>query len=116
MFANTLTLTINTVAKVLLRINQDNFGSTYKYTSATEIVKCQFRNSTEKNASGDVDRHNMFVEHTILATPTTKEEYYSWSATLRCRVGSDPTKCGYVSTAATTLLLAQQAGLVQSES
>lgn len=116
MFANTITLTINAVDKVLTRINQDNFGSTYKLTSATELIQLQFRNSTEKNSSGDVDRHNMFVEHTVFATATEIEKYYSMSATLRARRGSSPTVLSQLTAGAQTVLTAQLAGLVQGES
>lgn len=116
MFANTITLTIATVAKVLTRVNQDNFGSTYKYTSATEIIQLQFRNSVEKNALGDIDRHNMFVERTVLATATTREFYSSFSATLRARRGTDPVSLTDLTSAAATVLSSNQAGLVQGES
>jgi len=116
MFANTITLTINAVDKVLVRVNQDNYGSTYKYTSDLEFIQLQFRNSVEKNALGDVDRHNMFVERTVFATATVTEKYSSFSATLRARKGTSPTDLGYLATAAAAVLAANQAGLVQGES
>ncbi len=117
MFANTIVLAISGVDKTLVRVNQDNFGSTYKYTSSTEILSLQFRNSSEKNATtGDVERHNMFVEHTVLATPTASEKYYTFSATLRMRKGGDPAALAAVTTAASTVLAAQLSGLVQGES
>jgi hypothetical protein len=116
MFANTLTLTINAIAKTLVRVNQDNFGSTYKYTSDTEIITLQFRNSVEKAVAGAVDRHNMFIEHIVFATPDATEKYYSFSATLRARRGSSPTALGYLATAAAALLSANQAGLIAGES
>lgn len=116
MFANTITLTINSVDKVLTRVNQDNFGSAYKYTSDTELIQLQFRNATEKNALGDVDRHNMFVERTVFATSTDQEKYFSFSATLRARRGSSPTSLSQLTAGAQTVLTAQLSGLVQGES
>lgn len=118
MFANTITLTINTVAKVLTRINQDGFGSVYRLTTATERITLQFRNSTEtpKDGSGAIDRHNMFVERIVFATPTTKELYSSFSATLRGRLGTDPADVGYLASAASAVLASNQGGLLQGES
>lgn len=116
MFANTLTLTINAIAKTLLRVNQDNFGSTYLYKSATERINVQFRNSTENGNKLAVDRHNMFVEWTIYATTTSVEEYYTFSATLRQNQVNDPVKLDQLVAGAITLLTAQKTGLIGGES
>ncbi|DAD51682.1 coat protein [ssRNA phage Gephyllon.1_28] len=116
MFANTITLTVNSIAKTLTRVNQDNFGSTYKYTSATELIQLQFRNSAEQNVRGVIDRHNLFIEWTVLATPTTPEYYVSASSTLRARRGTDPAMLSYLSSGTATILAANLAGLIQGES
>jgi hypothetical protein len=98
MFAATITLTLNSVAKVLNRVNQDNLGSTYTLVSATERFSMLIRHTTENSVNGapKIDRHNIFVERWIYATPTTAEEYYSYTATFRCYQTSDPTKLGYL--------------------
>lgn len=117
MFANTLTLTVNAVAKVLTRVNQDNFGSTYLLRSATDLWTLKFRNSQEKLKSGVVfDRHNMYVEYVVFATPTATQKTYSMSSTLRLTSDSDPVQLGYISAAFNTLLNAQASGLIGGES
>lgn len=90
MFANTLTLTINAVAKVLLRTNQDNFGSFYKFADGVEKITMQIRHDSQTVGGLPVNRHNLYVERTVFATPTTTEKYWSMTITLRDRDGSDP--------------------------
>lgn len=120
MLANTLTLTINSVAKVLTRINQDNYGSEYRLKSATEVLTLQIRNSTEKatvKSPSVIDRHNMFFEHTVYAVPgTSPEYYYSMSAVMRMNSSSDPAQLGHIVPAFNTLLNAQAAAIIGGES
>lgn len=84
-FAATITLTINAVAKVLDRINQDNFGSTYRLRSDTELITLKIRHSTDNKESDGIsmERHNVFVEHVIFATPTTARFRSSYTMTIR---------------------------------
>lgn len=118
MLANTLTLTINSVAKVLTRVNQDDFASYYQLKSATEKITLQVRNSDEtvKNKTVKYDRHNVFVEWTIYATPTSFEEYYSYSTTWRMPESNDPVKLGYLVAASNTLAAAQSAAIIAGDS
>lgn len=116
MFANTLTITIDGVANVLTRINQDNYGSEYTKVDGTMTMTLKFRHSKESGAAGEVTRHNMFFEHVIFATPTTDEKYYTVTATLRARKTSDPAWLSKITTGFTTLLSAQLAGIVAGES
>jgi len=90
MFANTLTLTINAVAKTLNRINQDNYGSEYLFKDSVEKITMKIRHSTETQDGFPVNRHNVFVEHRVYATPTALEKYFSTTITLRDREGSGP--------------------------
>lgn len=90
MFTNTLTLTINAVDYLLLRKNQDNFGSFYSYVDGTRSITLKIRHDVESQKNGIVNRHNMFFEHTVYATPTVLEKYWSTTITLRDRKGSDP--------------------------
>jgi len=112
MFANTLTLTINAVDKVLTRHNQDNFGSEYIYRSGTESIRLLIRHSTDKFATGDVLRHNVFIERTIYATPTANPQYYSTTFTLRARFDSDPVALLQLYVGAVALLASLDDGLV----
>lgn len=68
MFANTLTITINAVAKVLTRINQDAYSSEYLLRGATDEFRLKIRNSTyvDKARGGKtIHRHNVEFTQTI---------------------------------------------------
>lgn len=85
-FPQTITLTLNAVPKVLNRLNQDNFGSYYTYKGPTEEIRMQIRHSVDSvdKKTGLVnDRHNVFVEHTIYATPVAAVKYSSFTGTIR---------------------------------
>lgn len=77
-FGATLTLTINSVAKVLNRIRDDGYSSEYLLRSTTEEYRVQIRHShtdpktTDSRLRG-VDRHNMEITQVIFATSTTPE-------------------------------------------
>jgi hypothetical protein len=116
MFANTLTVTISGVAKVLTRVNQDNYGSTYLLKDGTQEFRLQFRNSSENGNPEQIDRHNAFFEWTVYATSTATEKYYSCTSTFRLRKSSDPAILGAMATGFATLVTAQQSGLIGGES
>lgn len=101
-FAATITLTLNAVAKVLNRVNQDNFGSVYSLKSATESIVMQIRHSVDSaDASGTkMDRHNIYVERIIYATPTTNERKYTFTGTIRMGSQADPLEAGYLAAGA----------------
>lgn len=117
MFANTLTLTINAVARVLVRVNQDNFGSVYRLTTTTDDFTLKFRNTTEPSDGVDtVVRSNMYFEHVVFATATVKERKYTVSSTIRRRKTDDPAYQAFVIPAFNTLFNAQAAGMIAGES
>jgi thermostable 8-oxoguanine DNA glycosylase len=67
-FADTITITINSVAKVLNRINQDGYSSEYLLKETTGSFRLFIRNTTYTNKSGRlVDRHNVEFLQTIYA-------------------------------------------------
>lgn len=118
MFANTLTITIDGVANVLVRVNQDNYGSTYVKKTALDSMTLQFRNSTESQ-NGKVapfDRHNMFFEHIVYATTTVPEKNYTMSSVMRLSKSSDPAYLDKLAAGFITLLSAQKTGLIAWES
>lgn len=115
MLNNTLTLTVNSVAKVLVRINQDNYGSEYRLLSATEKYTLKVRHSSQKSGTRIFDVHNVLVEHVVFATPTVAEKTMTVSSTLRGEVGTDPAALDYLSDALGVLVAAQAAQLVQGE-
>lgn len=119
MFANTLTLTVNAVPITLTRVNQDNFGSTYKSSDALGNWKLQFRNSVEKSTVigvPDIERHNMFLEREVYQVGAGYNKYYSFTATIRMRLTSDPTVFAQIVAGAITLLGAQAGGMITGES
>lgn len=115
MFANTLTLTIDSVARTLLRVNQDNFGSVYSYKDSTERLTMKIRHDVENQKGQLVNRHNVFVERTVYATPTTSEKYWSTTVTLRDREGSGPQDLLELWQGANTLVLSLDDTLVTGD-
>lgn len=97
-FGSTATITINAVAKVLNRINQDNYGSEYYLRSTTEDYRMKIRHSKESpQADGRVmDRHNVEITHTVFATSTTPEIKRIYSGTTRVYSTDDLTAAGYL--------------------
>lgn len=82
MFADTLTITINAVAKVLNRINQDGYSSEYFLRTSVDEYRLAIRNTTVTNkARGKtVYRHAFEFIHTIYpvapaTVPTVRKIY-----------------------------------------
>nr|UJQ85408.1 MAG: hypothetical protein 2 [Leviviridae sp.] len=68
MFADTITITINSVAKVLNRIADDGYTSEYYLRSATEDFRMKIRHSTyldKTRSNRKVDRHNVELVQTV---------------------------------------------------
>lgn len=96
-FSTTFTFTINAVAVVLNRINQDQYGSEWLYRTVTDEYRMKIRHSKEtpkKGASAllrGVDRHNMELTHTIFATATVPEIVRQFYTVYRVSPGDDLT-------------------------
>jgi hypothetical protein len=97
-FGATLTITVNAVAKVLNRINQDNYGSEYYLRSSTDEYRVKIRHSKESPLSDgrQFDRHNVEVTHTVFATSTVPEIKRIDSFTNRTLANDDITVAGYL--------------------
>nr|UJQ85707.1 MAG: hypothetical protein 2 [Leviviridae sp.] len=68
MFSDPITITINAVAKNLIRINQDGYSSEYRLKEATGEYRVKIRNSSylDKSRGGrKVDRHNVELIHEV---------------------------------------------------
>lgn len=67
MFADPAVLTVNTVAKSLVRIKWDEYSSEYLLKNALDEYKLNTRNTsyTDKTRGILVDRHNVEFVHTV---------------------------------------------------
>lgn len=93
MLGDTITITHNSVARVLSKINQDNFASEYLLRIATDEFRLIVRHSTESAAKSGVlpfERHYIEFSHTLFATSTTPEQKRISAVTVRSRRGDDP--------------------------
>lgn len=83
MFADTITITINSVAKVLTRVNQDGYSSEYLLRGADDEFRLKIRNTNyvDKTRAGrSVDRHTCELVQTVYpvepaSTPTIRKAY-----------------------------------------
>jgi hypothetical protein len=93
MFDNTLTITINSVAKVLNRINQDKYSSEYFLREADGEFRLRIRNTsyTDKNRGGTVvDRHNLELIHTLYpSSEQVKSQIAKFYAVFELDQGAD---------------------------
>jgi len=74
MFSDPQTLTVNAVAKNLVRINQDEYSSEYLLRSTTNEFRLKIRNTSyrDKARSVMIDRHNVeFTETVFPVAPAT---------------------------------------------
>nr|UJQ85583.1 MAG: hypothetical protein 2 [Leviviridae sp.] len=67
MFADPAVITVNAVAKNLVRINQDKYSSEYLLRSATDEFRLNIRNTsyTDKKRGVAIDRHNVELIQTV---------------------------------------------------
>lgn len=81
-FADPAVVTINSVAKNLVRINQDGYSSEYLLREALGEYRLKIRNSSffSKSLGVQIDRHNVELTHTIFpvapATLSTTRKCY----------------------------------------
>jgi hypothetical protein len=83
MFADPAVVTVNAVAKNLVRINQDKYSSEYMLRTSTEEYRLNIRNTsyTDKKRGVSLDRHNVELIHTVFpvapATLSTVRKVYT---------------------------------------
>jgi len=93
MFADPIT--INSVAKALVKINQDQYGSEYFLREATQEFRLKIRNTSYKPAGSLqlTDRHNFEFVNTVYATatvPAIVRKIYSVFENSRNDTSADP--------------------------
>lgn len=96
MFPNTITIKIGTRDVVLTRVNQDNYGSEYRFRGPLDQVSMKIRHSVDSVDKDGIkmERHNVFLEHIVYATPTSAMQKYSSTSTIRCGTQNDPASAG----------------------
>lgn len=100
MFSDTITITIDSVAKVLPRINQDGYSSEYFLRETLGEFRLKLRNSTyvDKVRKVSVDRHNVELVHTVYpvspAVVSTVRKAYSVLENDRTDATTDVAKFG----------------------
>jgi hypothetical protein len=81
MLGDTLTVTINAVAKTLVKVNQDKYSSEYRLRETDGIYTLNVRHSSYKGTDGSlVDRHNVELLHDLypVAPSTVKTQHKSY--------------------------------------
>lgn len=93
MFSDPTTITINAVAKNLIRINQDGYSSEYLLKETTGEYRLRIRNTSyvDKARGGKkVDRHNVELTYTIYpVAPVIYPEIRKVYAVFENDIGSD---------------------------
>jgi len=115
-FGSTITVTVNAVAKVLNRINQDSYGSEYLLRESLQEFRVKIRHSQVKaNVTlGTVarDRHNFELTQTVFSTVTDKEIIRKTYSVYECPYNDNLTTMGYLTAA---FLAYSASGTVQAD-
>lgn len=85
MFGDSISITVNAVAKTLKKINQDSYSSEYLLRESTGEFRLKVRHSKEKALmQGEtMDRHNVELTHVIFGTAPDDGYAIVVSTTLR---------------------------------
>lgn len=80
-FGATITVTVNSIAKVLSRINQDGYTSEYRLVEATGIFRLFIRNKSYVKNGVRFERHTFDLYHELLpvapaTTGITRHAYF----------------------------------------
>lgn len=90
MFADPAVVTINAVAKNLVRIKQDDYSSEYLLRSTTDEYRLNLRNTSyyDKKRGVDVNRHNVEIIHTVFpVAPATLSTIRKTYAVIENQIG-----------------------------
>jgi len=102
--ALTLTIKVNTVDKVLKRINQDNFATRYFLHESTQNFTVNIRHSVENSKGLQFDRHNLEIIQEVFPTATAAGITRSAYFVLRNSKTDNYDEAGYIGTAVADLL------------
>jgi hypothetical protein len=94
MLADPQTVTVNSVAKVMPRINQDNNSSVYRLRGSLDEYMLTIRHSNGKIVGGQAgEGHVVKVDYTVYATATTAEQHLATWIVIQNPDGMDLTLC-----------------------
>lgn len=86
-----ITITVNAVDKVLVRVNQDNFGSVYRLKETDTEYQLVIRHSYEgKVGPGQIERHNVDFTMTQFDDTTGNPIVYQSYTIMRNPRNRDP--------------------------
>jgi len=108
MFADPAVVTINAVAKNLVRINQDKYSSEYLLRSATDEIRLHIRNTsyTVKATGVRMDRHNVELVQTVFATGSAPAFVRKTYVVIENQIGDTLTDPQYIASALFSFLTA----------
>lgn len=91
MLGESITITVNAVAKTLKRINQDSYSAEYLFRETSGEYRVKIRHSQEKALirGETMDRHNVELAHTVFGTGLDDGYTVITSTTLRNPVRID---------------------------
>lgn len=85
MLGDSITITVNAVAKAMKKINQDSYSSEYLLRETTGEYRLKVRHSNEKTPQGGnpMDRHNVEFTRVVFGDGTTPSSTTVVSTTIR---------------------------------
>jgi len=92
MFGDSITINLGGAggtARVLKKINQDNYSAEYLHRNSTDEVRMKVRHTTEtsKNGKAPLDRHNVVLSQTVFATLVDEELFREFYFVFRATPG-----------------------------
>lgn len=101
MLGDTVSITVNAVAKTLAKINQDGYSSEYYLRETLQEFRMKVRHTKDRPSKDgvQVDRHNVEVTQTIYATPTTPEIIRRVYGVITNRFSDDAAAVGHLQVA-----------------
>lgn len=75
MLGDTITITINAVAKILTKVNQDGYASEYRLNETLSQFVLRVRHTKDRVSAGSKERHRhqVTLTETVLATATAPQ-------------------------------------------
>lgn len=102
MFADPAVVTVNAVAKNLVRINQDGYSSEYLLKNSLDEFRFTIRNTsyTDKKRGVVIDRHTVQLTHTVYpVAPATLSTIRKTYVVIENQQGDTIAETGYIARA-----------------